>query len=141
MRLGYDMQAACQQTFTGIYHAVSAKIRHWAARGLPFLGRVHVSKQVLAASLWYHASFQRPSGQLLKQLSNQLRRFVASAQHLSHSDVAVPLLQGNPQDSAQLPCEPPGAALFPGELTSSLTAAEGGGGSGACAKSDSGPSS
>ena len=57
VRLGYDTQAACQQTFTGIYRAISAKIRQWAARGLSFLGRVHVSKQVLAASLWYHASF------------------------------------------------------------------------------------
>ena len=36
-----------------------------------------MAKQVLAASLWYHASFQRPSEQLLKQLSRQLRRFVA----------------------------------------------------------------
>ena len=102
------------------------KNRHWAARGLSFLGRVHVSKQVLAASLWYHASFQRPSDQLLKQLSSQLRRFVASAQQLSHSDPAVPLLQGNPQGIAHLPCEPLGAALFPGELTSSLSLAKGG---------------
>ena len=42
VRLGYDMRAACQQTFTGIYHAISARIRHWAARGLnACLGRVH----------------------------------------------------------------------------------------------------
>ena len=126
VRLGYDMQAACQQTFSGIYHAISAKIKHWAARGLSFLGRVHVSKQVLAASLWYHASFQRPSDQLLKQLSRQLRRFVASVQQPSHSDAAAPLLQGNSQGSAQLPCGAPGAALFPGELTSSLPLARGG---------------
>jgi len=64
--LGYDMQAASHQQFTGIYHAISAKVRHWAARGLSFLGRVYVAKQVLAASLWYHASFQRPSEQLLE---------------------------------------------------------------------------
>jgi len=52
---------------------------------------VHVAKQVLAASLWYHASFQRLSEQLLKQLSRQLRKFVASAQQASHSDDAVAL--------------------------------------------------
>ncbi len=69
------MQAASHQQFTGIYHAISAKVRHWAACGLSFLGKVHVAKQVLAASLWYHTSFQRPSEQLLKR---QLRRFVAS---------------------------------------------------------------
>ena len=59
--LGYDMQAASHQQFTGIHHAISANVRHWAARGLSFLGWVHVAKQALAASLWYHASFQRPS--------------------------------------------------------------------------------
>jgi len=64
--LGYDMHAASHQQFTGIYHAISAKVRDWAARGLSFLGRVHVAKQVLAASMWYHASFQRPSEALLK---------------------------------------------------------------------------
>jgi len=108
--LGYDMQAASHQQFTGIYHAISAKVRHWAARGLSFLGRVHVAKQVLAASLWYHASFQRPSEQLLKQLSRQLRRLVASAQQASHSDDALALAQGNSQGSAQLPSAAPGAA-------------------------------
>ena len=67
------------------------------------MGRVHVAKQVLAASLWYHASFERPLEQLLKQLSRQLRRFVASAQQASHSDDALALAQGNSQGSAQLP--------------------------------------
>jgi len=83
--LGYDMQADSHQLFTSLYHAISAKGRHWAARGLLFLGRVHVAKQVLAASLWYHASFQWPSERLLKQLSQQLRKFVASAQQHNHS--------------------------------------------------------
>ena len=118
--LGYNMQAASHQQFTGIYHAINAKVRHWAARGLSFLGRVHVAKQVLAASLWYHASFQRPSEQLLKQLSQKLRKFVASAQQASHSDDAVALAQDYSQGSAHLPCAGPGAALFPGKLTSSL---------------------
>jgi len=66
--LGYDMQAASRQQFTGVYHAISAMVRHWAARGLSFPGRRHVAKQVLTASLWYHVSFQRPSEHLLKQL-------------------------------------------------------------------------
>ncbi len=101
------------------------KVRHWAARGLSFLGRVHVAKQVLAASLWYHASFQRPLEQLLKQLSRQLRRFVASAQQASHSDDALALAKGKSQGSAQLPSAAPGAALFPGELTNSLPLSKG----------------
>ncbi len=87
---------------------------------------MHVAKQVLAASLWYHASFQRPSEQLLKQLSRQLRRFVASAQQTSHSDDALALALGNSQGSAQLPSAASGAALFPAELTSSLPLSKGG---------------
>jgi len=102
------------------YHAISAKVKHWAAQGLSFLGRVHVAKQALAASLWYHASFQRPSEQLLKQLSQQLRKFVASAQQASHGDDAVASAQDCSQGSAHLPSATPGAALFPGEPTSSL---------------------
>jgi len=87
---------------------------------------VHVAKQVLAASLWYHASFERPLEQLLKQLSRQLRRFVASAQQASHSDDALALAKGKSQGNAQLPSAAPGAALFPGELTSSLPLSKGG---------------
>ncbi len=126
VRLGYDLQAASHQQFTGIYHAISAKVRHWAVRGLTFLGRVHVAKQVLAASLWFHASFQRPSEPLLKQLSQRLRKFVASAQQANHSDDAVALVQGCSHGSAHLPSSGPGTALFPGELTSSLPLTKGG---------------
>ena len=72
------------------------------------------------------ASFQRPPKHLLSQLSSQLRRFVASAQQPSHGDDAVALAQGNSQGSAQLPCVSSGAALFPGELASSLPLTHGG---------------
>ena len=85
------MLAACHQTFTGIHQTIKAKARHWSARGLSFLGRVHVAKQVLAASLWYHATFQQPPKQLLQQISRQLSQYVASAQHHSHSDVLLAL--------------------------------------------------
>ena len=120
------MSAACHQTFTGIHQAIKAKARHWSARGLSFLGRVHVAKQVLAASLWYHATFQQPPKQLLQQISRQLSQYVASAQHHSHSDAALALAQGNSQDSAALPAPAPSAALFPRVLTSSLPPAQGG---------------
>ena len=126
VRLGYDMSAACHQTFTGIHQAIKAKARHWSARGLSFLGRVHVAKQVLAASLWYHATFQQPPKQLLQQISRQLSQYVATAQHHNHSDAALALAQGNSQDSAALPAPAPSAALFPRVLTSSLPPAQGG---------------
>ena len=120
------MSAACHQTFTGIHQAIKAKARHWSARGLSFLGRVHVAKQVLAASLWYHATFQQPPKQLLQQISRQLSQYVATAQHHNHSDAALALAQGNSQDSAALPAPAPSAALFPRVLTSSLPPAQGG---------------
>ena len=54
---------ACKQLvsklFTGICHAIKAMVSHWSAHGLSILGRVLVTKQVFAASLWYHATFQR----------------------------------------------------------------------------------
>ena len=120
------MQAACHQTFTGIYHAIKAKVCHWSARGLSFLGRVHVAKQVLAASLWYHATFQRPSEQLLNQISSQLRNYVASTQQSSHSDAGMALAQGNSQNPAQPLSQAPTASLYPGQITSSLLPAKGG---------------
>ena len=94
-------------------------------QGLSFLSRVHVAKQVLAASLWYQASFQRPSEQLLKQLSQQLRKIAASVQQANHSGDAVALAQGCSQGSAHLPSSGPGVALFPGERTPQVTDAAG----------------
>ncbi len=85
-----------------------------------------LAKQNLAASLRYHASFHWPSEQLLKQLSQQLPKFVASAQQASHSDDAVALAQGCSHGSAYLRSAARGAALFPGELTSSLPSSNGG---------------
>ena len=126
VRLGYDLPSACQQTFTAIYHAIKAKVTHWAARGLSFVGRVHIAKQVLAASLWYHATFQSPSAQLLGQISRQLRSFVATPSQQQHTDAALALANGSPDCPEQLQGLPRGAALFPGELISSLPPSKGG---------------
>ena len=76
---------------------MSAIVRHWA-RSLSFLGKVHETKQVLAASLWYHASFQRPSQTLFKQLT--ALHCTAAGQKASHCDDALALGQGNSQGSA-----------------------------------------
>jgi len=113
--LGFSWATRCRQP---LINNSQAFVMPSAPRSL--LGRVHAAKQVLAASLWYHASFQRPSEQLLKQLSQQLRKFVASAQQASHSDDAVALAQDCSHGSTHLPSAAPGAALFPRELTSSL---------------------
>ena len=141
VRLGYDLPSACQQTFTAIYHAIKAKVTHWAARGLSFLGRVHIAKQVLAASLWYHATFQSPSAQLLGQISRQLRSFVATPSQQQHTDAALALANGSPDCPEQLQGLPRGAALFPGELISSLAPLQRGCGAGACPNSGAGSTS
>ena len=126
IRLGYDMQAACSQTFSGIYHAICSKVRHWSARGLSFLGRAHVAKQVLAASLWYHATFQQPPDHLLTALNVLLRKFVASARQDQPSDDAVLLAQGTSQSPCQLSATAPRVSLHPSHLTSSLPPDRGG---------------
>jgi len=100
-----------------LQHKIGSKGTSTSDSWASFLGRVHVAKQVLAASLWYHASFQRPSEQLLKQLSRQLRRFVASAQQASHSDDALALAQGNSQGSAYSAC----ASFLAGHLLLACT--------------------
>ena len=94
-----------------------------------------MAKQVLAASLWYHASLQRPSEQLLKQLSQKLRKSVASAQQASHNSDAVALAQDCSHRSALIcpwgctvPC---GAHQLPALVQ---------GGSGVCACADADPS-
>ena len=125
IRLGYDMQAACTQTFSAIYSAICSKLRHWSARSLSFLGRAHVAKQVLAASLWYHATFQRPPQHLLTALSGLLRKFVASAQQ-SHQDEAMVLAQGSSPGPSQLPASAPRSSLHPSHTTSSLPPNRGG---------------
>ncbi|KAL3149626.1 hypothetical protein ABBQ32_001668 [Trebouxia sp. C0010 RCD-2024] len=72
------------------------------------------------------ASVSPATEQLLQQISRQLTRYVASAQHRSQGDAAIALAQGNSQDSAALPASTPSAALFPRVLTSSLLPAQGG---------------
>ena len=45
------------------------RVGHWSAKRLSFLGRAHVAKQVLGASIWYHAMFVRPSANQLQRIT------------------------------------------------------------------------
>jgi hypothetical protein len=47
-----------------VAQAVRFRICCWSKFGLSYLGRVHVAKQVLANSLYFHASFMLPSREL-----------------------------------------------------------------------------
>ncbi len=124
--LGYQMSLACQLNFSKILHSFRAKISHWSTRGLSFLGRVHVAKQAIAASLWYHATFQSPSAALIKQLASVLSRFVASARLQLPVDDAASLAQGSAANPAELPELAPGGSLHPGRAASMLPYQAGG---------------
>ena len=124
--LGYQMAAACKLTFSKIMHSIRAKISHWSTRGLSFLGRVHVAKQAIAASLWYHATFQSPPAGLIKQLASMLSRFVASAQLQLPVDDAASLAQGSAANPAELPGLASGGSLHPGRAASMLPYQAGG---------------
>jgi hypothetical protein len=57
--------------------AVRFRICCWSKFDLSYLGRVHVAKQVLANSLYFHASFMLPSQELLAEIVECIDRFVA----------------------------------------------------------------
>ena len=78
--LVYDMLAASHQQFTCIYHAISAKVRHWAARGLSLY---HLSQASQVQPLGYGASilFSTLSTDQL-QLPARLSAYVAALRAL-----------------------------------------------------------
>ena len=57
--------------------AIRLRICSWSKFDLSYLGRVHVAKQVLASSLYFHASFLLPSEAQLKAVVACIDRFVA----------------------------------------------------------------
>ena len=80
------MQAACQETFTGIYHAISRLVLlAQSACGQAGVGNFSVVSCHLLDAV-------RTAAQSDKQSASN---YVASAQQGSHSDAAMALAQGN----------------------------------------------
>jgi hypothetical protein len=73
-----DQEAASQQMFAKRLVAVRLRVRAWSKFDLSYLGRAHVEQQVLATSLYFHASFLLPSDALLADKVSCLDRFVAA---------------------------------------------------------------
>jgi hypothetical protein len=48
--------------------AVRLHVRSWARFSLSYLGRLHIAKQVLASSLYFHSSFMLPPEDVLDQV-------------------------------------------------------------------------
>ncbi len=69
-----DQTEATRKMFAGRLKAVRFRICCWSKFDLSYLGRVHdhighiVAKQVLANSLYFHASFMLPSRELLAEI-------------------------------------------------------------------------
>jgi hypothetical protein len=72
-----DQTEATRKMFAGRLKAVRFRICCWSKFDLSYLGRVHVAKQVLANSLYFHASFMLPSRELLAEIVECIDRFVA----------------------------------------------------------------
>ena len=72
-----DQEEATRQMFAKRLTAIRLRICCWSKFDLSVLGRVHVAKQVLANSLYFHASFMLPSKALLVEIVDCIDRFVA----------------------------------------------------------------
>lgn len=68
--------AATRVMFEKRLTAVRLRVRDWCKFDLSYLGRLHVAKQVLASSLYFHASFFFPPQDLLDQLVDCIDLFV-----------------------------------------------------------------
>ena len=64
---------------------------------------MHVAKQAIAASLWYHVTFPSPSAALIKRLASMLSRFVASVQQQQPVNDEASLAKGSAANPAELP--------------------------------------
>ena len=71
-----DQPAATRAMFAKRLTAVRLHVRCWARFSLSYLGRLHIAKQVLASSIYYHASFMLPPADLLAELVQCIDRFV-----------------------------------------------------------------
>ena len=77
--IGHDSVACSHRMYDRLIEGLRLRVGHWSARRLSFLGRVHVAKQVLGASLWYHATFVRPSADQMATIVALIMAFVGGA--------------------------------------------------------------
>ena len=85
-----DQEAATKVMFAKRRAGVYLRVTSWARFDLSYLGRLHVAKQVLASTLYYHATFVPPPPGVLQQIVECVDRFVEFGRLLEHG-TAVPL--------------------------------------------------
>lgn len=76
--LSHDKQLAATLMFEKRRKAVFAAIRRWGRFALSYLGRLHVAKQVLASSVYFHASFVQPPAHLLDHIVGAVNHYVTA---------------------------------------------------------------
>ena len=85
-----DQAAANLAMFHRLRGGVYLRVKSWARFDLSYLGRLHVAKQVLASTLYYHATFVPPPPEVLKQIVECIDNFVVFGR-LLEPDTAPPL--------------------------------------------------
>jgi hypothetical protein len=67
------------------------RVRAWARFDLSYLGRLQVAKQVLASSLYYHASFVPPPADKLDGIIRLIDHVVANGRVLEGEEGVAPI--------------------------------------------------
>ncbi len=79
VHLGADVQAAQRQTWGARRARVAEGAALWRSVGASWLGRCHVAKQVLAAMLVHHATFQPPPRVVWERIQSAMYAFMGAA--------------------------------------------------------------
>lgn len=110
VHLGADVEAAQQRTWGGRRARVAQGAAVWRSADLSYLGRCHVSKQVLAAMLVHHATFQPPPRKVWERIQTAMYAFMAAA---SLADAQTPQCISHPaRHIAALPWGQGGIAMI-----------------------------
>lgn len=84
-----DPEGACRAMFAKRRAGVQLRIRSWARFQLSYLGRLLVAKQVLASSLYYHATFDCPPRDVLEQIVECVDSFVEFGRWVEPGEAGV----------------------------------------------------
>lgn len=77
VQLSTDVSKATKATYSVLENSIRSTTRHWAAKQLTYLGRVHVAKQAIASKLTFHATFLPVPQGTMQTLSSSIAGFVA----------------------------------------------------------------
>lgn len=79
IHLGTDTAAAARRTWSKRMARVGEGAARWRSVGMSWLGRCHVAKQVLAAMLVHHVTYQPPPGQVWGSIQRTVYAFMGAA--------------------------------------------------------------